>query len=291
MDRKKKLIIFTDLDGTLLDFDTYSYKIAKPLIKKIKSKGIPLVFCTAKTKAENEHYRKQLKINDPFIVENGGAIFIPKNYFHFDFSCRKVKKFLSRHGVCRKILQKYYLIELGAPYKKIRRALQKIKKHTGFRIIGFGDMTAKQIAQDAGFSGKKSHLKMAFRAKQKMYNESFIFQEPRKKEKILNQAIKKLGFNLVHGGRYYNIMGKNADKGKAVKILTKFFEKEYKNKEICTIGLGDSLNDLPMLKTVDIPILVQKPSGIWEPKIKIKKMIKIKGIGPFGWTKALQKYV
>lgn len=279
MKNKKKLIIFTDLDGTLLDFKTYSYKTAKPLIKKIKNKGIPLVFCTAKTKAENEYYRKKLKINDPFIVENGGAIFIPKNYFSFN-------PLLLFPGQKKKA---YYIIELGAPYKKIRAALQKIKKQTGFKIIGFGDMTAKQVAQDAGFSGKKSHLKMALRAKQKMYNESFIFQEPQKKEKILSQAIKKLGFNLTHGGRYYNIMGKNADKGKAVKILTKFFEKEFG--EIRAIGLGDGLNDLPMLKTVDISILVQKPSKIWEPKIKIKKMIKIKGVGPFGWTKALKKYV
>ena len=276
---EKKIIIFTDLDGTMLDFKTYSYKTAQPLIKKLKKQGIPLIFCTAKTRAENEYYRKKLKINDPFVVENGGAIFIPKNYFSFDpllfVSGRK------RRG--------YHVIELGSTYKKIRSALQKTKKKTGFKIIGFGDMTAREVAQDAGFSGKKAHLEMAKRAKQKKYNESFIFDEPSEKEAILAQTIKKLGFNLTHGGRYYNIMGKNSDKGKAVKILTKFFKKEFN--EIQTIGLGDSVNDIPMLKTVDIPVLVQNPNRKWDPRIKnLRKLDKINKPGPHGWVKAIKKY-
>lgn len=272
----KKLIIFTDLDGTLLDRDTYSYQIAKPLLQKLKNKGIPLIFCTGKTRAENEYYQKKLKINDPFIIENGGAIFIPKNYFTFN-------PLISRKREKQIVLKKYYVIQLGAPYKKIRKALQKIRKESKFKIIGFGDMTAKEVARDAGVS-----IKMAQLAKKKTYNESFIFSESKDKEKILSEKIKQSGFQLVHGGRYYNIMGKNTNKGKAIKILTKFFQKEFK--KIKTMGMGDSLNDLTMLKAVDIPVLVQKPPGIWEVKIKIKNLIKIKNIGPQGWTKAVKKY-
>ena len=144
-------------------------------------------------------------------------------------------------------------------------------------------MTNKEVAKDAGVS-----LKLAENAKQKQYNESFKFNESRKFEKILFQKIKEKGFNVTHGGRYYNIFGKNTDKGKAVKVLIKFFKKEFTKTQ--TIGLGDSLNDLPMLKAVDIPILVQKPDKTFESKIKVKNLIKINAIGPQGWAKAIKKY-
>ena len=78
-------IIFTDLDGTLLDHNTYSFKKAFPALRIIKKKKIPLIICTSKTKGEIEHYRKKLKNNHPFVSENGGAIFIPKDYFDFKF--------------------------------------------------------------------------------------------------------------------------------------------------------------------------------------------------------------
>ena len=68
--------------------------------------------------------------------------------------------------------------------------------------------------------------------------------------------------------------------------MTKFFKKEFG--KLTTIGLGDSLNDLPMLKVVDIPILVQKPNKTWEPKIKVKNLIKINAIGPRGWANAIK---
>ena len=69
-----KTVIFTDLDGTLIDTETYSYDRALPCIEHLRNQEIPIIFCSAKTRAEQEVYRKELQIKDPFIVENGGAI-------------------------------------------------------------------------------------------------------------------------------------------------------------------------------------------------------------------------
>ncbi|MCG7852909.1 MAG: HAD hydrolase family protein, partial [Methanosarcinaceae archaeon] len=49
-----KYVVFTDLDGTLIDHDTYSYKAARPALAALKKQGIPLIFCTSKTRAEIE---------------------------------------------------------------------------------------------------------------------------------------------------------------------------------------------------------------------------------------------
>jgi len=79
----KKIIIFTDLDGTLLDNSSYSFEAALPALQLIKEKNIPLIICSSKTRKEIEHYRKKLYNLHPFISENGGGIFIPKGYFNF----------------------------------------------------------------------------------------------------------------------------------------------------------------------------------------------------------------
>jgi len=71
-------IIFSDLDGTLLNQDTYSFNEGQKALKLLKKYNIPLIFATSKTRAEIEFWRKKIGNNDPFISENGGGIFIPK---------------------------------------------------------------------------------------------------------------------------------------------------------------------------------------------------------------------
>ncbi len=56
-------------------------------------------------------------------------------------------------------------------------------------------------------------------------------------------------------GRFFHVLG-NSDKGRAVSILAEFYRKAYG--PLTTVALGDSLNDLPMLNGVDIPIVVRK---------------------------------
>src|SRR4030067_2997947 len=110
-----KLVIFTDLDGCLLDSKPYSFEPAQAALRLIKQKKIPLVLVSSKTRVEMEEYRRRLKNDHPFVSENGGAIFIPKDYFSFQFSIEK------KSG-------KYFVLELGTFYPQIIRALEFINK-------------------------------------------------------------------------------------------------------------------------------------------------------------------
>jgi mannosyl-3-phosphoglycerate phosphatase len=47
-----KLVIFTDLDGTLLDRGTYSFGPAKPALHLIRLKNISLIFSSSMTGAK-----------------------------------------------------------------------------------------------------------------------------------------------------------------------------------------------------------------------------------------------
>ena len=110
-----KIIIFTDLDGTLLDHQTYSYGEAEDALKVVREKRVPLILCSSKTRDEIEVYRKKLSNNEPFISENGGAIFIPEQY-------RGLK--------CKfdKIDNGYLVIEIGSEYRILAEIFEKIKK-------------------------------------------------------------------------------------------------------------------------------------------------------------------
>jgi len=270
MEIKMKKIIFTDLDGTLLD-SRYSYSDAKPALKLIEKKKIPLVICTSKTRAEIEYYRKKLKNRHPFISDNGGAVFIPKKYFDFKFKYDKTKG-------------RYYVIELGTELKKLRDFVKKIKR-MGFKIISFDGMTAKQVAKDTGLP-----LSLAKLAKKREYNLPVKIPETGKKNKNsiikrLKAEAKKAGLSFIKGGRYSHITGKN-DKGKAVKILLRLYRKKYKRRKgIKSIGIGDSENDFPMLDAVDMAFLVQRPDKSYSSEKK--KYKRAKGISTKGWNNAL----
>ena len=263
-----KKIIFTDLDGTLLHPLTYSYEEALGAINLLKRKEIPIIFCSAKTRAEQEVYRKELGIEDPFVVENGGAIFIPEGYFPLTPT--------------QKVVQNYRVIELGASYEKIRGVLKGIEREIGLEIKGFGDMSAEEVAKDTGLDLESAKL-----AKQREYSETLKLEGPEGRIRLILIKIRERGLDYFHGGRYYEV-GAGNDKGKATQILSHLFRQKFGDIE--TIGIGDSQNDLPMLAVVDIPVLVQKPNNRWED-LDLANIRKVEGVGPRGWSRAIQELV
>lgn len=268
----KKNVIFTDLDGTLLDCCKYSFEKAIPALELLKKKNIPLVFCSSKTRKEIEYYRKKLANNHPFISENGGGIFIPKNYFKFKIYS---PEFLVNDE------NDYYVIKFGALYPDLRKTIERLRKE-GFKVKGFGDMTVKEIMELASLSADEAEM-----AKERDFDEPFIFEGNEAETQRLLRAIKAKGFNCTQG-RFFHIIG-NTDKGKAVELLKELYRKEFN--EITTIALGDSSNDMPMFAAVDYPIVVQKPDGGYDRKINMTGLIEANGIGPEGWNNAIIKLI
>jgi mannosyl-3-phosphoglycerate phosphatase len=261
-----KQIIFTDLDGTLLDSKTYSYEKSLAAINRLKENGIPLIFCSAKTRAEQEVYRRELGLSHPFIVENGSAIFIPRAYFPFPFDYHKA-------------VDDLLAIELSIPYSRVRKLLAKISKENDFRFTGFVDMSAAEVAEITGLNLESAKL-----AKQREYDEPVRFDSSG--EQDLSKFFAKLGeagLNWAYGGRLYHVLG-GGDKGKAVEISSGLYRKMWG--EIRTVGLGNGRNDLSMLSQVDIPILVQKRDHSWED-INLPRLRKVQGVGPEGWSRAI----
>jgi len=261
------LLVFTDLDGTLLDLETYSFEPALPAIKTLKERNIPLIFCTSKTRAEIEIVRSQLQNNHPFISENGGAIFIPKGYFSQKFNFTREDP-------------DYLIVEFGTPYSKLKDTIKKMRSLTQGKVKGFGDLSFQEVAHLCRFSLDQAKL-----AKKREYDEPFILEDEAFKENI-QEIARRSDLNITRGGRFYHLTGQN-DKGKAVLMLKNMYRE--KSEKLKAIAAGDSSNDLPMLKAVDYPILVKKTDGSYDPSVKLDNIILASGAGPIGWSDALLK--
>jgi mannosyl-3-phosphoglycerate phosphatase len=68
-------VVFSDLDGTLLDHNTYGWQAAQPALNLCKKCHVPIVLVSSKTRAEMELLRGELSVSAPFVSENGGGIF------------------------------------------------------------------------------------------------------------------------------------------------------------------------------------------------------------------------
>jgi mannosyl-3-phosphoglycerate phosphatase len=264
----EKFVYFSDLDGTLLDYATYSFEKALPALKILKNNGMPLIICSSKTKAEIEYYRKKLGNRHPFVPENGGGIFIPKDYF--DFDVRDVHPEVTEES-------DYTVIRLGARYSDIREAVGSLMAE-GFDLWGFGDMSAGEVAELSGLTVFEAEL-----SKKRDFDEPFLFQGSEEDEKKLVEAIMRKGFNCTKG-RFFHILG-DSNKGTAVSVLSDLYRRQMG--DIITVGLGDRPNDFPMLQRVDVPVLVQQPDGNYAEDLDVPGLIRAGGIGPEGWNKAV----
>ncbi len=265
------LIIFTDMDGTLLD-NAYSFEKALPALELIREKNIPLVLCSSKTRAEIERYRVRLENTHPFISENGGGIFIPKNYFR--------PEILSRCPGTPEAGD-YIVIRLGTNYADLRKALTELRSE-GFDITGFGDMNSAEIAALTGLE-----ISEAAMAAQRDFDEPFRFRGDEKALKKLLQRIRSKGFNYTLG-ELLHLTGNN-DKGRAVEVLKRLYAAQYG--AIITAAFGDSPNDIEMLKKVDYPVVVRRNDGRCNPRIlrEVRGCIKSDRPGPEGWNRAVIK--
>ena len=269
MQNRVKPIVFTDLDGTLLDEENYSFEPALNAIEELKRLSIPIVFCSSKTKGEIEFYRDKIAIYAPFIVENGGAIFIPHKYFSHKYSFD-----FSQNG--------YKIIRLGLNYSMLVSRLKELRKSLGIDIICFSELSAQEISKITGLSQQEALL-----SKQREYIEPFMLRQVNSREKVLLfEEIKRGGLHITKGNIFYHLQGNN-NKGKAVRRLMDIYKQAYS--KIISTGLGDSLNDLPMLKSVDIPILIRKKDLSYNREIKdaIVDIYISSQAGPEGWNTAI----
>ncbi|BAU66617.1 HAD-superfamily hydrolase [Stanieria sp. NIES-3757] len=263
------LIIFTDLDGTLLNQEDYDYQPAIPILNQLKQQQIPLIPVTSKTRSEVEGLRQQIGLGDPFIVENGSGIFIPQS----SSNLWKVAAETSQ-------INQYHLHSLGCSYSKAREGLNQIAADLGENLQGFGDFSEKEIQSLTGLPREEAKL-----AKQREFTEPFI--TPKQIDaKIVEDTAAKYGFRVLLGDRFSHLIDAQAGKGKAVRWLMSNYQLLAEDEKVITVGLGNSPNDVEMLEAVDIPIVIASVRGV-HPGLVSRGWQVAPAPGSQGWAKAV----
>lgn len=234
-----RTIIFTDLDGTLLNHDDYRFDDAIPALNRIKRLGIPLIIVSSKTAAEIARLQDKLDLHDPFISENGAAIYLPPDSRLADALPTEAHP------------SGFRTLRLGARYEDIRRFC---RENRDLGIRGFGDMETEEVAALTGLGPEDAAM-----AKAREFTEPFILENETHLERLSRLALES-GFSLTRGGRFYHLKKAHSDKGVAVRTLIGLYAGSADG-PLRSIALGDSENDREMLREVDIPLVVRKPDG------------------------------
>ncbi len=258
MVKKFNILIFTDLDGSLLHRDTFKFEEIKDYIKELISKGILIIPNTSKTEKEILAFNNEIGSALPFICENGAAI---KGLELLNSNLPK-ELILSR--------EKDNLI-------KIFEMSVPINLQTKCKWLS--EMDIKNQSLIFGLNDEK--LKMALDRK---YTIPFIFDGIKSEKNELFKIVKKKGLALQEGGRVINLTDK-VNKAKALQVFVRFFKKN--NKNVKTIAVGDNYNDLDMLKVSDYPCLVFNDKFTLD-QIPINDLISTNKPSPEGWADVIK---
>lgn len=266
--RDDMTVVFTDLDGTLLDHGTYSWQAARPALAQLKRRGIPLVLVTSKTRSEVEFWRGVLQNSAPFVVENGAAALVPKGYFPFG-----IPGAISRGG--------FEVLEWGTPYDVLVSGLDEASRSARCRVLGFHQMSAGEISVACDMP-----LDQAVLAKKRDHDEPFRILDAARADELL-AALNVRGLRWTEGGRFHHVCGKH-EKAVAVQTMIHLFRQLHEH--VTTIGLGDALNDASFLEVVDVPVVVRSRSATALID-RIPHAILTECSGPRGWNTAILRLI
>ena len=261
---KKKIIIFTDLDGSLLDKETFKFDVIEDYFKELISSGIVIIPNSSKTESELLDFNKQNSLNLSFISENGSSVH-GLDKIHQNLP-KKVLISRSKNEI-QKIYDKNVSLDL---------------KNKTAPIL---DLNIEEQKKIFGLPIKKLSL-----ATKRMHSIPILFKGTEVERNNFLKVINDIGLTAQSGGRIINICD-NTNKSKAMSKTLQLIRKELKN-EIIAICVGDNENDIEMLKQADFPCLV-KNENFDSSSINIDNLIKSNEPSPKGWSdvikSALQK--
>ena len=245
---KPDWLVFTDLDGTLLDHDTYDWSPAEPALRRLQANAIPVVPVSSKTLAELEPLCRELGLHGPTIAENGAVVAIP--------------------GERPDITE--------PDYAAIRKLLHYARDRFGWGFTGFGDMTPEAVADATGLAPQQAVL-----ATRRLASEPITWQGSEDQFAAFARYLAGQDLQTLQGGRFMHVLGRT-DKGRALQqVVCKT------NPQARTIALGDSPNDQAMLQVADFPIIIRRKHAghmKWNARVDA---VRTQEAGPQGWNQAV----
>lgn len=165
------LVVFTDLDGTLLDHDSYQWTAARPALEKLAQLKIPIVLASSKTAAEVRRLQREMSLtHHPAIVENGAGVIGLRDGTE------------------------------PSTYASLRAALAALPNDLCAMFQGFGDMDATELAGLTSLA-----LDAAKDAKARHFSEPGIWSGDDRDLTRFQEALSKYNITVQRGGRFLTL--------------------------------------------------------------------------------------
>ncbi|MFK8014740.1 MAG: HAD-IIB family hydrolase [Gammaproteobacteria bacterium] len=253
-------VVFTDLDGTLLDHDTYDWRPAESTLQQLKRREIPVVLISSKTLAELAVYRQDIGFQDPVVAENGAAIDVPPDYF--TLPCDFHKTVVSRDALQREFVE--------------------LRRECDVSCSAFFELGTEGIVRATGLTPAQAEL-----ANQRDASEPVLWQDTPEALTTFCDRAEQAGLRCLRGGRFVHLMGQT-DKVDAMTSLLAAYRQEWSSNSVTSVALGDSPNDLGMLQAADIAVVIPAHHDVAMDLPGHANVLRPSQRGPEGWRTAMQ---
>ncbi|MBW8319630.1 MAG: HAD-IIB family hydrolase [Arenimonas sp.] len=253
------IVVFTDLDGTLLDHETYAYDAALPALAALKARAIPLVLASSKTEAEMRPIAAAIGTDQPMIVENGA-------------------------GIANMALPRG---EETNHYESLRRFLQTLPQHLVGLFEGFGDWSVEEVARRTGLEPAAAAL-----ARQRRFSEPGLFSGSTEQKADFSSLLDAIGYQAVQGGRFLTLMPKTSKAERMAELIAHY--RRTTTEPVRSIALGDAPNDLAMLEAADRGVIIANPAHAPLPVTERERhgfISRSQKAGPQGWNESILQLV
>lgn len=265
-------LVATDLDGSLLDHDDYSYEAAKPVLQLLEEMRIPVVLASSKTRAEMLPLREEMGNEHPFIVENGAAVLIPEGYF------------VEPPAGCT-LRDGYWLRELASPRTDWLAPLEALREEFPGRFENFANAGPARIAAMTGLSLAGAEL-----ANQREYSEPVQWRGDDAELTAFLDRLAQAGARVLRGGRFYSVAG-DCDKGRALCWLREQYSLAAGRAAVYDLAIGDGDNDVPMLEAAHRALPIPAHNRPLPSLAREAGIITTEGYGPDAWAKGVSSWL
>ncbi|UOA25693.1 Mannosyl-3-phosphoglycerate phosphatase [Pseudosulfitobacter sp. DSM 107133] len=249
------LLVFSDLDGTLISHDTYRWDAARPALTRLRNLGAGVVLASSKTAPEIIGLRSDMGLTDwPAIVENGAGVL----------------------AACA----------TGTPpdtdYRRLRDMLGQLPEDLRAPFQGFGDLSTEGVADITGLPSPDAQ-----NARKRAFSEPGLWHGTDAQRAAFLAALGQHGISAREGGRFLTLSFGQTKADRMAEITATF-------RPQVTLALGDAPNDIEMLQTADYGVIVANPHRTPLPPLETEATGRIQRstlIGPQGWNRAVLDFI
>ena len=269
-------LVFTDLDGSLLDHHSYQFDEARPMLRRLDELAVPVIPTSSKTRVEIEALRRLMDNVHPFIVENGAAIYIPKGYFDeppsdtVDAGAYRVKTFSPGRD---------HWLSL----------LAELESEFSGEFQSFAQLGSSGIAVLTGLSPEDAED-----ANTRDFSEPIHWQGSEHRREEFVAALVARDANPLQGGRFLTLSG-DCDKGRALCWLRQVYAgrpgKAVGQRGMRDLAIGDSGNDVAMLEAAQTALVVRSPVHDYPKLNTTGDVIYSTEYGPAGWAQGVSQWL